>query len=103
MSRHRKTPSPVLRCRQIRMTKFEKLVYNIVRNIKRGQTMTYAEVARAVSSPKAARAVGNVLNKNYDPRVPCHRVIRSDGKAGKYNQGTRLKEKLLREESARSR
>lgn len=80
------------------MTKFQKKVYNIVRRIKYGQTMTYAEVARAAGKPRAYRAVGNALNKNHDPSVPCHRVIRSDGKAGGYNRGAKLKEKILREE-----
>lgn len=82
------------------LTKFQKLVYNKVKKIKHGQTMTYAEVARAIGRPKAYRAVGNVLNKNYDPNVPCHRVVRSDGEVGGYNRGTKLKEKLLREEDA---
>lgn len=84
----------------LRMTEFEKKVYNIVKNIKQGQTMAYAEVARAVGRPGAARAVGNALNKNHDPSTPCHRVIRSDGKVGGYNRGTKLKLKLLREEGA---
>lgn len=82
------------------MTKFQKMVYNVVKGIKRSQTMTYGEVARVVGRPRAARAVGNALNKNHDPGVPCHRVIRSDGKTGGYNRGAKLKEKLLREEGA---
>jgi O-6-methylguanine DNA methyltransferase len=82
------------------MTKFEKKVYNLVKSIGLGQTMTYIEVARAIRSPGAARAVGNALNKNHDKNIPCHRVIRSDGRAGGYNLGLKLKEKLLREEGA---
>lgn len=82
------------------MTEFQKMVYNVVRRIKRGQTMTYAEVARAVGRPKAYRAVGNALNKNDDPSVPCHRVVRSDGRVGGYNKGSRTKLKLLKKESA---
>ena len=62
--------------------------------------MTYAEVARAAGYPGAARAVGNALNKNHDPSVPCHRVIRSDGNVGGYNRGTEQKIKLLRKEKA---
>lgn len=62
--------------------------------------MTYAEVARAIGSPKAARAVGNALNKNYNPNIPCHRILRSDGKTGGYNRGVNLKVKLLKKENA---
>lgn len=60
--------------------------------------MAYKEVAQKVGSPLASRAVGNILNKNYDPKIPCHRVIRSDGKIGGYNRGTKLKIKRLKEE-----
>ncbi len=81
------------------MTRFQEKVYNIVRTIPCGRTMAYAEVAKAVGRPRAYRAVGNALNKNYDPIVPCHRVIRSDGKIGGYNRGQKLKEKLLCEET----
>jgi O-6-methylguanine DNA methyltransferase len=49
--------------------------------------MTYQEVATAVGKSAAARAVANIMAKNYDPTVPCHRVIRSDGKLGGYNRG----------------
>lgn len=82
------------------MTNFEKEVYSLVRTIKSGQTMTYAEVAMAIGYPRAARAVGNVLNKNHDPSVPCHRIIRSDGQTGGYNRGAVFKAKLLRKENA---
>lgn len=83
------------------MTKFQENIYNIVKTIKIGRVMTYAEVARANGKPLAYRAVGNALNKNYDPSVPCHRVIRSDGKLGGYNRGSELKLKLLNEEGVR--
>ena len=75
-------------------------MYKVVRGIKKGKTMTYAEVARGAGSPKAYRAVGNILSKNYDPSIPCHRVIRSDGKFGGYNRGKKRKEELLRKENA---
>lgn len=81
-----------------RVSEFCSGVYNIVRRIKQGQILTYAEVARRVGKPKAGRAVGNALNKNYNPKIPCHRVIRSDGKIGRYNRGAKLKLKLLRKE-----
>lgn len=49
--------------------------------------MSYKEVAFAAKKPAAARAVANIMAKNYDPTVPCHRVIRSDGGLGGYNRG----------------
>lgn len=77
---------------------FTERVYAVVRTIMRGETMTYAEVAKRAGSPRAVRAVGNILNKNYDPTIPCHRVVRSDGTVGGYNRGTRKKARLLRDE-----
>jgi len=68
------------------------LVYSIVKQIPEGSVLTYKQVAEKIGKPKAYRAVGNILNKNFDPMIPCHRVIRSDGKTGGYNRG--LKEKL---------
>lgn len=62
--------------------------------------MTYKDVAWAAGSPGAARAVGSVMKNNYDPRIPCHRVIRSDGLVGKYNRGASLKKRKLRAEGA---
>ena len=63
--------------------------------------MTYAEVAQAAGSPRAFRAVGAVMKQNYDPAVPCHRVIRSDGTLGEYNRGGReAKKRLLESEGA---
>ena len=81
---------------------FKEKVYSIVRRIPRGKTMTYMQVARAVGSPPAFRAVGNVLNKNYDPAIPCHRVVRSDGTTGGYNRGARKKAEILKEEERTS-
>lgn len=73
----------------------------IVRNIPAGTTMTYAEVAAKAGNPKAARAVANVMAANYDPTVPCHRVIRSDGTLGGYNRGgTEKKHAILKAEGA---
>ncbi|MBP8689093.1 MGMT family protein [Patescibacteria group bacterium] len=62
--------------------------------------MTYKEVAILAGSPKAYRAVGNIMSKNFDPNIPCHRVIRSDGKVGKYNRGDKRKEEILIREGA---
>lgn len=61
--------------------------------------MTYKQVAELAGKPRAYRAVGNILNKNNDPKIPCHRVVRSDGKMGGYNKGSRQKEVLLKAEN----
>lgn len=79
---------------------FTKSVLNIVSRIPKGQTLTYKEVARASGSLKAYRAVGNILNKNYDHNIPCHRVVRSDGTPGGYNRGVRKKKRLLDQEKS---
>lgn len=79
---------------------FARRVYDVVAHIPRGKTMTYGEVARQAGNPGAARAVGTVLSKNYDPKIPCHRVVRADGKPGGYNRGTKRKEEILRREKA---
>lgn len=60
--------------------------------------MTYKEVAERAGSPRAFRAVGNILNTNYDPDIPCHRVVRSDGTPGGYNRGEALKVRKLQDE-----
>jgi len=62
--------------------------------------MTYKEVAAKAGKPRAWRAVGNILNKNYDPAIPCHRVICSDGRLGGYNRGMSQKLRLLRKEKS---
>jgi O-6-methylguanine DNA methyltransferase len=82
------------------MKSFKEGVLEVVRNIPKGKVMTYKEVAKRIGSPKAYRAVGNILNKNYDSSIPCHRVIRSDGSIGGYNRGSKKKEKLLNKEKA---
>lgn len=80
------------------MTPFEKKVYRAVKKIPRGKVAAYAYIAQAVGLPGAARAVGNALNKNPYRRIPCHRVIRTDGRVGGFARGTKEKIKLLRRE-----
>lgn len=80
------------------MESFRVKVLAIVRKIPPGKVLTYKQVASMASRPNAARAVGNILSNNYDPKIPCHRVIRSDGKIGGYNRGTKNKIHLLRSE-----
>ena len=77
---------------------FQEKIYEIVKKIPKGSTLTYREVAKLSGRPKAYRAVGNVLNKNYDPKIPCHRVVRSDGKSGGYNRGVQNKKDILKQE-----
>ncbi len=66
-----------------------------VKQIPKGETRTYGEVARAIGHPGAARAVGTIMKNNYDKTVPCHRVIRSDGTIGAYNRGGPAKKRAL--------
>ena len=82
-------------------TKFQLKVWNYLRKIPKGQVKTYKQVADAINKPKAARAVANACAKNpYAPKVPCHRVIRSDGSLGGFSSpgGTKTKKKLLKKE-----
>ena len=73
----------------------------VVRKIPKGKTMTYGEVAKKAGKAGAARAVGYIMSQNYDETVPCHRVIRADGKVGDYNRGGAFRKmKLLEEEGA---
>lgn len=66
---------------------FRDKVYEVVRAIPKGQTRTYKQVVEAAGYPKAYRAVGSLMSHNYDPEIPCHRVLRSDGGIGNYNRG----------------
>ena len=64
-----------------------------------GNVVIYKGLAKAIGMSKAARAVGNALNKNsFAPRVPCHRVIKSDGSLGGYGSGTKKKIEILKKE-----
>ncbi|MFT7507413.1 MAG: methylated-DNA-[protein]-cysteine S-methyltransferase [Acidimicrobiales bacterium] len=81
------------------MELFADKVREIVAAIPRGEVKTYKEVAILADNPKAARAVANIMAKNFDPKIPCHRVIRSDGGLGGYNRGgTEKKHDILKSE-----
>lgn len=82
------------------MLTFKEKVLAIVSKIPKGSMMTYKTVATKAGSPGASRAVGSILKTNYNPKIPCHRVIRSDGVIGEYNRGRDNKIKLLRKEGA---
>lgn len=68
------------------MTQFKQRVLEAVSGIPRGETRTYSEIAAIAGNPRAYRAVGNIMKSNDNPRVPCHRVVRSDGTLGGYNR-----------------
>ena len=80
-------------------TKFQIKVWNYLKTIKKGNVLTYSDVAKGINKPKAVRAVANAIGKNpYAPKIPCHRVIRSDGSLGGYSGkgGKKTKKKLLK-------
>lgn len=79
-------------------TKFQLRVYKIVKKIRKGEVMTYGQIARKLKT--SPREVGQALKKNYNKKIPCHRVICSNGKIGGYNRGVKLKRKLLIKERA---
>ncbi|MCL5795083.1 MAG: MGMT family protein [Patescibacteria group bacterium] len=102
---------------------FGQKVVEIVTKIPRGETLTYKQVAKLAGSPRAYRAVGNILNRQWQlancqeqsakciiksndkllaicHKLGCYRVIRSDSQFGGYAGGRKLKEKLLKEEKA---
>lgn len=83
------------------MLTFSQKVLSVVAKIKKGRTMTYKEVAEKAGNPLAFRAVGNILNKNYNPKIPCHRVLRADGKLGGYNRGLLKKRLILEKEGVK--
>ena len=82
-------------------TKFQLKVWSYLRKIPRGRVKTYSQVAKAIRRPLAVRAVANAIGKNpYAPKIPCHRVIRSDGSLGGYSGkgGVKTKRFLLQKE-----
>ena len=75
---------------------FERRVYEATKSVSFGRVATYGQIARAIGSPNASRAVGNALGKNPIAIViPCHRVVASDGLGG-FSAGLSYKRKLLR-------
>ena len=82
-------------------TPFQLKVWKYLKKIPKGSIKTYSEVAKAIGKPKAFRAVANAIGKNpYPPKIPCHRVIRSNGRLGGYSGkgGIQQKRQLLRSE-----
>ena len=81
---------------------FKDRVLVVVSKIPKGKTLTYKQVAAMAGSPNAYRAVGNIMSKNKDPKVPCHRVIKTNGETGGYSGtgGRAGKVKILKKEGA---
>tara|TARA_B100000029_G_C17135770_1_gene800499 strand:- start:258 stop:539 length:282 start_codon:yes stop_codon:yes gene_type:complete len=82
-------------------TPFQLKVWNYLKKIPKGKVKTYLEVAKCIGKPKAFRAVANAIAKNpYPPKIPCHRVIKSDGSLGGYSAkgGVSEKRRLLKSE-----
>ncbi len=83
----------------MRRAEFKIKVWRALKKIPRGRITTYKELARFLGRPKAVRAVGNACGRNPDaPRVPCHRVVKSDGSLGGYSGGVSKKIELLKRE-----
>ena len=85
-----------------RLPPFHQMVLEVCRRIPYGQTASYADLARAVGHPNAARAVGGAMARNPLPLVvPCHRVLRADGSIGGFSSADGVDEKarLLRLEN----
>lgn len=82
--------------------KFDELVFNLVKKIPTGKVTTYKEIARKLGKENSSRLIGKILNKNPKPiKIPCHRVVRSDGSIGGYKLGKRKKVILLKKEGIR--
>ena len=82
-------------------TKFQLKVWNYLKKIPSGSVKTYSQVAKSIGNPLASRAVGNAIGKNpCPPKIPCHRVIMSNGSLGGYSGkgGVKTKKMLLKKE-----
>ena len=82
-------------------TEFQLKIWANLRKIPRGSVKTYSQVAKDIGKPLSTRAVANAIGKNpYAPKIPCHRVIRSDGSLGGYSGkgGVKTKRILLKKE-----
>ena len=80
---------------KLKGTEFQIKVWKYLKTIPRGKVKTYKQVALGIKNPKSARAVANACARNpYAPKIPCHRVIRSDGALGGYSGKGGIEEKL---------
>ncbi len=88
------------------MKEFQSRVLELTSRVPKGKVTTYGEIARAMGKPKAYRAVANALRNNpYPIKIPCHRVIRSNGEVGglggSVTQGSRKKARMLAAEGVK--
>ena len=86
---------------KLKGTDFQIKVWKYLLKIPKGKVKTYKQVAIAINRPKSARAVANAVGKNpLAPKIPCHRVVKSDGSLGGYSGkgGIKTKKKLLKNE-----
>ena len=84
-----------------KFTSFQLQVFEEIKKIPKGQVITYKSLAKRIGRPNAYRAVANACGKNNDPKnIPCHRVIRSDGRLGGYSLdgGIEMKKRLINNE-----
>jgi len=74
-------------------------VYSVTSMIPEGKVGTYGDIAKALGHPNHSRQIGKFLHLNpHAPKVPCHRVVQSDGRLGGYAGGVRKKVEMLRNE-----
>lgn len=79
--------------------KLEEKVYKKLLEVPKGKVTTYGELAKAIGLKNGQRVIGRIMNKNpYPVIIPCHRVIKSDGKIGGYAWGEKVKAKMLSDE-----
>jgi AraC family transcriptional regulator of adaptative response/methylated-DNA-[protein]-cysteine methyltransferase len=96
LSHLRETPTAATLPFHVRATAFQQRVWRALLDIPRGETRTYAQIAAAVGSPKAVRAVGTACGSNLlAVVVPCHRVVGADGRLTGYRWGIERKRQLL--------
>jgi O-6-methylguanine DNA methyltransferase len=77
---------------------FKNRVLKVVSEIPKGEVLSYKQVAERAGSPRAYRAVGNIMKGNRNASIPCHRVICSSGRIGGYNRGESEKRRMLKQE-----
>lgn len=86
-------------CFLIQMKSFEEKVWSALKKIPKGRVSTYGEIAKAIGNKNSARAVGNACNKNpFSPKIPCHRIVQSNGNLGGFAKGKKKKIELLKKE-----
>lgn len=79
------------------MKSFSEKCYDLLKTVPKGKIITYKKLAEKLKT-KAYRSVGNAMNKNKNKKIPCHRVINSNGNIGGFNKGIENKIKLLKKE-----